>query len=316
MKFSIIVPVYNVESYLCECLESLVRQDYGDFEIVLVNDGSTDNSPNICKEYENRYNKVRYYSKDNGGLSDARNFGMKKAQGDYLIFVDSDDWIADETLKKFAKVLDTPVDVLITRITEVYPDEIRQMDADFQQFIDFPLTQERAVEWIMKKTENSWPAVKYIVSRDFIDRNNLKFKIGRLHEDLDWTSNLCVFATSYAGFGEEWYYHRMERKGSITNSIKTKNITDTIEMTGDFFKNNRDTGSYTISLIKERMMFSVYAKLNEFKKCPKEDRKTVVDVIKNNYYIFTIAPKKKYQLFVKVMNLTGPSVALRLLSFI
>lgn len=316
MKFSIIVPVYNVENYLSECLESLVHQNFDDYEIVLINDGSSDSSSKICEEYDQKYKKVMYYSKDNGGLSDARNYGMSKAKGDYLIFVDSDDWIAEETLVKFNDVLDAQVDVLITRITEVYPDESQPRDIGFEHYLASPLTQDRAVEWIMKKTENSWPAVKYIVSRKFVESNNLLFKVGRLHEDLDWTSNMCLYATSYAGFSDEWYYHRMERKGSITNSIRTKNIVDTVEMAGDFFRSNSENESYAVGLIKERMMLSVYAKLHEIKKCPKEEKNLVVNTIKSNYLIFSVAPKKKYRLFVKIMNLAGPSVALRLLSAI
>ncbi len=93
-KISIIVPVYNVENYLKKCLDSIVNQTFKDIEIILINDGSTDNSLNICKEYAKKDHRIRLINKPNGGLSSARNVGIDLSTGEYLGFVDSDDWIA------------------------------------------------------------------------------------------------------------------------------------------------------------------------------------------------------------------------------
>ena len=95
MKFSILVPVYNVEKYLEQCIDSLLDQTYSEeYEIILVDDGSTDSSGSICDGYEERYpDKVKVIHKENGGLSDARNVGMAAATGEYIAFVDSDDWL-------------------------------------------------------------------------------------------------------------------------------------------------------------------------------------------------------------------------------
>jgi glycosyltransferase involved in cell wall biosynthesis len=93
-RISIIVPVYNTEKYLKKCLDSLVNQSLKDIEIIIINDGSTDNSQNIIDEYKNKYPKlIKSYIKENGGLSDARNFGLAKAKGEYIGFVDSDDYV-------------------------------------------------------------------------------------------------------------------------------------------------------------------------------------------------------------------------------
>ena len=93
---SIIVPVFNVENYLKECVDSILRQDYADIEILLIDDGSTDNSGKLCDEYAQNYSAITAYHKQNGGLSSARNYGMYKAKGEYYCFIDSDDYISDD----------------------------------------------------------------------------------------------------------------------------------------------------------------------------------------------------------------------------
>ena len=90
---SIIVPVYNVEEYLKQCLDSILEQTFSNYEVILVNDGSTDSSGLICQEYAEKDARIRYFEKENGGLSDARNYGIEQARGDYLTFVDSDDFL-------------------------------------------------------------------------------------------------------------------------------------------------------------------------------------------------------------------------------
>lgn len=96
---SIIVPIYNVENYLQECLESILKQTYKNFEVLLVDDGSTDNSANICKLYVEKDKRFKYFFKENGGLSSARNFGISNSKGEFLSFVDSDDIISNDFLE-------------------------------------------------------------------------------------------------------------------------------------------------------------------------------------------------------------------------
>ena len=106
-EISVIVPIYNVQKYLRKCLNSLVKQTFKDIEIIAVNDGSTDDSEEILKEYVEKFDNFFYYNKENGGLSDARNFGLKHANGRYVAFVDSDDYV-DRTMyeKMYNKALE------------------------------------------------------------------------------------------------------------------------------------------------------------------------------------------------------------------
>ena len=102
---SVIVPVYNVEPFIASCLDSLSKQNYQNFEVLLVNDGSTDNSGAICREYADRDSRFHYFEKENAGVADARNFGIERSKGDYITFVDSDDWVTEEYLSILIETL-------------------------------------------------------------------------------------------------------------------------------------------------------------------------------------------------------------------
>ena len=106
VKFSIIVPVYNVEKYLRECIDSLINQTYKDFEIILVDDGSPDNSPQICDEYAKNDNRIKVIHKENGGVTSARKVGANSATGDYIVCVDADDWVENTYLEEFSNAIE------------------------------------------------------------------------------------------------------------------------------------------------------------------------------------------------------------------
>lgn len=114
---SVVIPVYNVEEYLLRCVQSVLTQTYDNYEVILVDDGSTDNSGKMCDEFARLDNRVRAFYKTNGGLSDARNFGTDKSKGEYVIFVDSDDYVSDEYidyLVQLRKMYDA--DIAVTKL--------------------------------------------------------------------------------------------------------------------------------------------------------------------------------------------------------
>ena len=112
MKFSVIIPVYNSEKYLNKCIDSIVTQDYENFELILVDDGSSDSSQKICREYADRFENVSLICQENSGPSAARNRGIDCAKGDYITFVDSDDWVRDDYFIKLEAALNDEPDVL------------------------------------------------------------------------------------------------------------------------------------------------------------------------------------------------------------
>lgn len=314
MLFSIIVPVYNVENYLLECMESLLNQSYKDFEIILVNDGSTDKSGELCKEIANRDRRIRYYNKKNSGLSATRNFGIEKAEGEYIVFVDSDDWIIEDALLLFSRIIHTEhPEVIITRLIEAYPDDQIELDTELSTFFDNGITRNRVVEWQAKYSQSTWPAVKTIVSKEFIKKNEIQFLEGRIYEDIDWTSNIMYKANIYGVCFTPWYFHRMQRKGSITEAVKTKSLIDAIEIASIHY-NKRTDGNYINNIVFNRIMISVYAKLMQVYKCPSSEIGLIAETMRENAQIFKIQPAVRYKAFILICKIFGYRSGLILLS--
>ena len=124
VKVSVIVPIYNVEEYINKCIDSILNQTFREFELILVDDGSTDNSGNICDTYKSIDNRVRVIHKDNGGLSDARNFGIEAATGEFLYFIDGDDFIHEDTLESmYNSIMKTNSDISVCNMIRYYGEE-------------------------------------------------------------------------------------------------------------------------------------------------------------------------------------------------
>lgn len=228
MKISIIVPVYNVEKYIAKCIESLINQTYKNIEILLIDDGSQDASGLICDNYALNDNRIYVYHKKNGGLSDARNYGLLKANGDYILFVDSDDYIEVETCQKFFEIIEPNIDAIFGDSFWVYPcfqKEICKKNVKpYKTYSGKQFFLEQ-----LKSNHISMQAWLGIYSRDFLIKNSLFFEKGILHEDERWTPQLLAKAVKvkYLNFP---FYHYIIRENSITQSKdKTKNAIDLID---------------------------------------------------------------------------------------
>lgn len=230
MFFSIIVPVYNVERYLEKCIVSLMEQDINDYEIILVNDGSTDNSANICEKFLNINNKIKVYSKINSGLSDTRNFGVKKAIGNYIMFVDSDDYIEKNILGILKKeiVLNDYPDVIYSRY---YSEEDNKISVGKNYYSKVNVLRDNSIFLKEELLLRNMPiaACFGIYNRRLLLDNNLYFKSGILHEDERWSPEVLLNARKIYT-SEIIYYHYTRHSGSITRlKDKTKNGLDLLE---------------------------------------------------------------------------------------
>lgn len=222
-KVSVIVPVYNVEGYLEKCLESLVRQSLKDIEIIVVNDGATDNSLKIAKKYEEKYSNIlKVYSKRNGGLSDARNFGLKYAKGKYVAFVDSDDYVKNDMfLKLYNFAVKNDLDVVVS-------DTIIKTDSS-EYVLKSNLNYSTNV---LKNYVIAYPmACIRLIKRDIL--KDFEFKKGIFYEDLESMPSL-VLKTSKIGFIDYAGYYYVQRAGSIMKqqdfNSKLLNIFDVLEI--------------------------------------------------------------------------------------
>lgn len=317
LLFSIIVPCYNVQDYLEKCINSILIQTYQKFEIILIDDGATDSTPALCDRFASLDCRIRVYHKENGGLSDARNFGMDKSNGDYFVFVDSDDFISPNALEYFATILlKSRSDVLLTRLTEYCDDYILEKDMEMSNYFSNEVTVEKALQWEMKKSNDAWPAQKKIVSSGFVKRNNLRFLKGFLHEDVDWSSRVMMHAEKFEICTETWYYHRIKREGSITNTISPKRIIDVIEMSERLINSDE---MHSISderreIISERIMRSVYPTLFLYGKLSNKGKTQVVKCCKERKELLQMATEKRHKIFVKMANIFGFRIALYLLT--
>ena len=184
MKFSLIVPVYNVEKYVLKCLQSIDSQTYQNYEVIIVNDGSIDNSDAIIKKFIKDKKNFKYYKKKNGGLSDARNYGLKYVTGDYLIFIDSDDTINKDLLENLNnKLKEEKVDVVRFGLNIVNENEqTLRIINNAKESIDKYKTLKSIVNTGM--IEAAW---LYCYNYKFWNKNNFKYTYGTIHEDYGLT---------------------------------------------------------------------------------------------------------------------------------
>lgn len=217
MRFSIIVPVYNVELYLEQCLESLRTQDYSDYEVICVNDGSTDSSREILTAWETRMPQMRVIDRSNGGLSAARNTGLQAATGDYVVFVDSDDWVEASMLSTLAKVTDgnDMVCFACRRTDNNAHDTLQPEQSGGWEYYNRHALEHREVAFVCV-----W---QRCYRWSFLIENNLCFREGILHEDNEFTPRACLKAKKVTVTPDVLYNYRV-RPGSImtTRGMKSK----------------------------------------------------------------------------------------------
>lgn len=220
MKISYIVPVYKVEQYLSQCVESILAQIYSDFEILLVDDGSPDGCPALCDELAAKDSRIVVLHKENGGLSDARNAGLKKATGDYVVFIDGDDfWIRNDSLKKLVAIASEhkELDFIGFNCNYYYPDS-NKMTAwvPYADELANPTDKNKVTVALVKSGTFPMSACIKLLKRDFLIENGLFFKKGQIAEDIPWFINV-LDATSKCCFVNEYIYaYRQNVAGSIT----------------------------------------------------------------------------------------------------
>lgn len=242
MLFSIIIPVYNVEPYLCECLESVRNQTYSDWEGICVNDGSTDRSAAILGEYAEKDCRFKVITQPNGGLSAARNTGLDAAMGDYVLFLDSDDWLELNALEVIANALDG--EDMICFSGRRYFEETKSFNPADQ------LVEKAYNSGMAYYNENALShrdfafvcVVLRVYKRSFLFENGLRFKEGIFHEDNLFTPIACYYARNVHQISDSLYNYRM-RVNSITNRNLSKRKFDLLEVANElaaFFTSKSD----------------------------------------------------------------------------
>jgi glycosyltransferase involved in cell wall biosynthesis len=229
IKVSIIIPVYKVERYIHQCVDSVLNQCYKNTEIILVNDGSPDGCPQVCDDFAKSNNNVIVVHKKNGGLSDARNEGIKVATGDYIMFLDSDDyWDDTEGLKVLVdKLVVNEADLLTFRYKKYYEKSnifsypINTLEANKVSF----KSKDEAFLYMLDNGAFVASAWNKVIRRSLFEEYDLYFNVGITSEDIDWCARLAISSNSFSVSNCCFYVYR-QRSGSLTHTMNIKNIRD------------------------------------------------------------------------------------------
>ncbi|WP_293845695.1 glycosyltransferase family 2 protein [uncultured Parolsenella sp.] len=315
MKFSIIVPVYNSALYLRQCLDSIASQIYPDFEVVLVDDGSTDCSQEICLEYANQDERFRYYQrKENGGASAARNDGIELSSGSYILFVDNDDWIAGEsTLSKLDNVIRShnEPDIIAWPMGE-YLERSGCINMPYVPLSDSvdALAYESAALALLKNNNLYSSASGKIVKRELITSHSIRFKTNLRHnEDSDWTLHLLYYANSICWVDTSHYVYRrnslVSTSSKATDEIVAASLRSVIDDHLDFLAKN--TLDETHTNVSNNYVAYLYLLLlaNIFLLPNNDHRKEMIMQQKNNRWLLSYDAQARVKLARLVNSLFG-----------
>ena len=239
MKLSIIVPVYNTEAYVAKCLDSLIEPDLGGYEIIAVNDGSTDSSGEVVRRYGERYpDLVKVVDTPNGGLSHARNVGIEASEADYLLFIDSDDYVSDHAVCEILQVLEQDMDIAVFdfvhvnesgEVTAAFDGSGRTEAFTLEEYPEFLFCPHNAVNKIWK--------------RSLFTEHGIRFAEGLWYEDLATSPKLYPLAQRILPVHQAWYRY-LQRQGSITNNRSTARNDEMITVAKLVIDWYRETGRY------------------------------------------------------------------------
>lgn len=246
-KISVIVPVYNVEHYLSKCLDSLVTQSFDDFEIIIVDDGSTDSSGMIAEKYAQQYRNVQVITQENQGLGGARNTGIEHAAGDFFLFVDSDDYLLKDTLSSiYKKIIEENADMLIFGFSNV---DIKGNVLAEESYVSFKGNCLRECPEILLGAPAAW---NKLIHRDLFLKTDIRFPPRVWYEDLRTTTKLYIYAKKIVYINQPFYQY-LKRPGSIMNTDKADRISEIIDAVEDVF-----------SYYKKKNLFDTYKEEMEF----------------------------------------------------
>lgn len=223
---SIIIPVYNTELYLEECVESILKQNLEDFEIIFVNDGSNDNSKNIMLQYENRYHFVKYYEQKNAGQGVARNVGLRHAQGTYIYFMDSDDYLVAGKLREMLnKAIKKDWDAIFfdgESFEHEHPDKnIERFDYKRKKEYGFYTSGELLLHDLSRNDELIIQPCLYLVKKEVYEKHSLVFPEKHIHEDEFFTVTLFLYVNKVYHTSEIVFMRRVREHSTVTNKNKT-----------------------------------------------------------------------------------------------
>ena len=233
MYFSFVVPIYNVELYLPQCIESILNQTFTDYEVILVDDGSTDRCPQICDAYSNRFSNVTVVHKKKCGLSEARNYGIRQAKGKYICFVDSDDyWEGKKALSDIFEIAEKlSPDIIRIGMKQISAADGKVISAPSLDFSGFDgLDNTGVLKCFVETGTLKVSACSMIIRRDFLVDNKLFFVKGIRSEDIEWALRVFEYTPSWAFYNGNIFVTRRGREGSISSTVSYEHLVDYLKI--------------------------------------------------------------------------------------
>lgn len=298
---SFVIPVYNVKDYINDCIDSIIRQKFDSYEVIIVDDGSTDGSSQICDMYD-KYNFVKVFHKKNGGLSDARNFGIDKCSGKYILFVDSDDYISDFFLSSLnSSSITFKEDLILLNITKFYGNTFISLNNGYDKLV-YDKTKKDFFQSLAKLNKFPASSCDKMIKKSFLMENNLFFEKGRLSEDIDWSLKVLYCAKTVAYINKDYYFYRQNREESISYRSNYKNFYDIFHTIEEWICNKHEFQKEINSLLAYEYIMVlwglnkldgeeyniIYSKLIKYKWILRYSKIKKVKVIKHFIYIFGV----------------------------
>lgn len=285
VKLSIIVPIYNVEKYLDRCVSSILNQTFTDFELILVDDGSPDNCGKMCDEYAKQDSRVKVIHKKNGGLSDARNYGIDIAKADYISFVDSDDYVAVDMYKiLYDNLIQNDADVSTCGYYKCYKDKNIPNFKECKEDV-YILSPKEAIQGVLEDKKISVEAWGKIYKTSLFD--NVRYPVGRLSEDAFTTPTILNKAKKVVATTQPLLYYSMREDGITGSDFKIRDL-DVIDAYKLNLKLVRDKFPSLTKQAEFRVLWSytyVLKKMLESKKLTDfEEYNKIVSIIRRNTF--------------------------------
>lgn len=308
--FSIIVPVYKVEECLERCVNSIICQNFIDFEIILVNDGSPDSSPAICDMLVASNQNIKVIHKVNGGSSSARNAGIKIANGEYLIFVDSDDyWEGTESLNniyiRLKENYRTEVLFYGHKVLNLTNNSLITVKTGYDRQFIFNKKKDEVVEYLF--ANNLFPGAAWVmaVSRNIVIDNEIYFQEGLIAEDVDWLLKLLIFAKNFDSVEDIFYVYIKNRADSISNSSGKKGVESILFILDKwvpyFQQHDKKNTDYFLNFLAFHYstVFLTFAYLND------SDKAVLKPRLKKYFFLFNYTKSFKQSIIKYLLSLLG-----------
>lgn len=303
LLISVVIPIYNIQDYITKCVETVLIPGYEDkIEVLLVNDGSKDNSKEVCETIiqDHASFRIKLLNKENGGLSDARNYGIQNSTGKYVFFLDGDDFLdSDEFLSFLIRLEETNADVILNNYKEYDENskKLYQVNDELGKVDLNKFSKNEFICYIMNDVANSmWSAWKYVVKREILFEENLMFGVSLLCEDIDWTVRLLAQVKNIEYSGLAFYCYRTNREGSIINTVNIKKEIDIINISTNRinYVQNSQLSSDAKSAIIDRLLIEIFVLcLIHVQMHNTEDGKHLLNVITENRKLLELAESKK-----------------------